>query len=150
MWISKFRLTNFTSFEDSGWIELDKAINLFIGQNNSGKSALLKGLSFPLSQNPHKNIQVFRGHGLKQPHLEFDVTTSSSGLFNKFSSLNYSPTFPIGSFEDHQSASLLKLLSNPDAPIELEFSREPSADTIPRQGASIAEFRNPSNQISSN
>ena len=41
MYISSFRVTNYSTYVDSGWINLSPTMNLFVGINNSGKSALL-------------------------------------------------------------------------------------------------------------
>ncbi len=41
--IDAFRLENFMAFEDTGWIELRK-INLLLGRNSSGKTAIIRAL----------------------------------------------------------------------------------------------------------
>jgi hypothetical protein len=41
--VDAFRLENFMAFEDTGWIELRK-INLLLGRNSSGKSAIIRAL----------------------------------------------------------------------------------------------------------
>lgn len=41
--VDSFRLENFMAFEDTGWIELRK-INLLLGRNSSGKSAVIRAL----------------------------------------------------------------------------------------------------------
>jgi predicted ATPase len=43
MYVHSFRVQNLKSFEDSGWLELSP-INLLVGRNNAGKSALLRAL----------------------------------------------------------------------------------------------------------
>lgn len=43
MSVDAFRLENFMAFEDTGWIELRK-INLLLGRNSSGKSAVIRAL----------------------------------------------------------------------------------------------------------
>jgi predicted ATPase len=45
MWIAQIDLTNFRSYV-SGNIELSKGINLIVGQNNSGKTTLLKSVAW--------------------------------------------------------------------------------------------------------
>src|ERR1700680_1541119 len=44
MWVSSITINNVKSFADSGVINLDKRINILIGQNNAGKSVLIKAL----------------------------------------------------------------------------------------------------------
>lgn len=41
-----FRLKNFKCFRDTGWLEL-RPLTIVVGPNNSGKSALLQGLTLP-------------------------------------------------------------------------------------------------------
>ena len=52
MYISKLCIKNYKSFLDSGVIELKEDIFAFIGQNNTGKSAILDSIQvfFPTSK----------------------------------------------------------------------------------------------------
>jgi AAA15 family ATPase/GTPase len=45
MYISRFQLLNYKSFRDSGVLEFQPGINIIVGANNSGKTALLEALS---------------------------------------------------------------------------------------------------------
>jgi AAA15 family ATPase/GTPase len=51
MWIRKIDLTNFRSYASES-IELSKGINLIVGQNNSGKSTLLKSVAWLQAGSP--------------------------------------------------------------------------------------------------
>ena len=44
MYLSKFQLVNYKSFRDSGLLEFKPGINIIVGTNNSGKTALLEAL----------------------------------------------------------------------------------------------------------
>ncbi|HXP52087.1 MAG TPA: ATP-binding protein [Bacteroidia bacterium] len=55
MHISKFRIQNYKSFLDSGEISFKPGINIITGQNNGGKTALMKALSLKFKSNPHKS-----------------------------------------------------------------------------------------------
>ena len=57
---TKFRVQNYRNFNDSGWISLDR-ITTFVGQNESGKTALLKALHKfnPKIENPYNPQQEF-------------------------------------------------------------------------------------------
>lgn len=59
MRISKFRIKNYVSYhaqdENIEWIELDRGINIVLGANNSGKTALLDALSRAKSRSPHRS-----------------------------------------------------------------------------------------------
>jgi AAA15 family ATPase/GTPase len=55
MYISKIRVKNYKSFLDSGDIEFKPGINIIVGQNNSGKTALLEVLELNFFDLPHKS-----------------------------------------------------------------------------------------------
>ena len=55
MYISKIRVKNYKSFRDSKDIEFKKGINIIIGQNNAGKTALLEVVELNFGNNPHKS-----------------------------------------------------------------------------------------------
>jgi AAA15 family ATPase/GTPase len=52
MYISKIKIENYKGFNNHDTIELTKGINLIIGKNNSGKTALLEALTFNVNK-PH-------------------------------------------------------------------------------------------------
>jgi predicted ATP-dependent endonuclease of OLD family len=58
MYISKFNIKNYKSFLDSGEIEFKRGINIIIGQNHSGKTALLEALSHDYEQIIHQSEKV--------------------------------------------------------------------------------------------
>lgn len=58
MYISKIRILNYKSFPDSGFIDFQPGINIIIGQNNSGKTALLECLSGDFNNIKNKNIDL--------------------------------------------------------------------------------------------
>ena len=76
MRIKRFRLAGYSSFKNTGMIDLEPGFNLFIGQNNSGKSALLRSLLPPLPDNRHKTHEAYWNQRLQQPlvHLELNLT----------------------------------------------------------------------------
>ncbi len=69
MKLRKFRVTNFRSVEDSGWIETDK-VTALIGTNESGKTNILlplwkfnpakEGAIVPTADYPRKHFNTFR------------------------------------------------------------------------------------------
>lgn len=71
MKVDSLRVRNFRSFADSGLLELG-AINVLIGENNSGKSSLLKALNFLQMRNLplRPDIRV----GEKSCHVEIQVS----------------------------------------------------------------------------
>lgn len=58
MFIGKFQLFNCKSYIDSEPLELTPGINIIVGQNNSGKTALLEALTLELSNEPHRSIKT--------------------------------------------------------------------------------------------
>lgn len=58
MYISKIRVENYKSFLDSGDIYFEPGINIITGQNNGGKSALLKALSSKILNIPHLSFHT--------------------------------------------------------------------------------------------
>ena len=56
MYLSKFRLFNYKSFQDSEVLEFKPGINIIVGANNSGKTALVEGLSLNFQSNIYKGL----------------------------------------------------------------------------------------------
>jgi hypothetical protein len=55
----KFSVKNYKSFGDSNETgTLSSGVNVIIGQNNSGKTALLEALTFRLKPIPHRNVRT--------------------------------------------------------------------------------------------
>jgi predicted ATPase len=59
MYLSKFQLLNYKSFRDSGVLEFKPGINIIVGANNSGKTALLEALSLKFQNYIHKSLTTF-------------------------------------------------------------------------------------------
>jgi predicted ATP-binding protein involved in virulence len=58
MYISRFQLLNYKSFQDFGVLEFQPGINIIVGANNSGKTALLEVLSLSFETSPHRSIKT--------------------------------------------------------------------------------------------
>jgi hypothetical protein len=57
MQIGKLRVLNYKGFKDSGWLEFPKGFTVVVGQNNSGKTALLESFRLSNSANkPHRSL----------------------------------------------------------------------------------------------
>src|SRR5260370_1638867 len=63
MHISKFQITNYKSYRDSGEIELEPGFNILTGQNSAGKTALREALTLQFTPTPHVSDRTvpFRG-----------------------------------------------------------------------------------------
>jgi energy-coupling factor transporter ATP-binding protein EcfA2 len=56
MYIKSLRINNYKSFLNSGEIFFEKGFNLIVGQNDSGKSALLQSLQPGIEAKPHRSL----------------------------------------------------------------------------------------------
>jgi ABC-type cobalamin/Fe3+-siderophores transport system ATPase subunit len=62
MWIQSFRIQNYMSLRDTDTHELSQHMNVVVGQNNSGKTALLKSIAMRLSNDPHRSLIFPKNH----------------------------------------------------------------------------------------
>ncbi len=79
MQIHEFRVQSLSSFEDSGLIQLGPGLNFVVGQNNSGKSALISSLR-DFSHNPHRNADLFQQELLQPSTQSIKATFSPRAL----------------------------------------------------------------------
>jgi predicted ATPase len=107
MYIKSFHLKNFKSFGDSGKHKLDQHINVVVGQNNTGKTALLQAISYQLTPVPHKNSRL-RREDMPDPRSTYDFEFVLSGQ----------------EFRD----TLLSFESNLHIPIPPQWAAIPEAD----------------------
>ena len=148
MWIKRLRLQNYASFSDSGWIDLDRNFNVFVGANNSGKTALLRSLSRQFENSPHRNQERFRDGELLPPMMEIDVWTTSAEIIERHKRVGSAAAFP-GS-AGNEEASTNTFLADIDREFAIEGQRLAETPYSSRDGASIADLRFPQNQTSFN
>ena len=74
------RILGFRSFHDSGTVEFRENINLIVGQNNSGKSAVLQALVPPLPNDRHRNPNRWEEHLLEEPRVNLTFETCGPEL----------------------------------------------------------------------
>src|SRR5260370_10230953 len=81
MWIKSFRLTNYKSFEDSGEHTLARHMNVIVGQNNVGKTALLQAVAQRFDERPHRNSSQRRGATLSpRSKIELDFISTAEEI----------------------------------------------------------------------
>lgn len=80
MRLRRFRLKSLSSFQDTEWIELSAGMNLILGQNNAGKSALLRAFDPILANEPHRNETIYQRARLEGSQTDFDVEISGREL----------------------------------------------------------------------
>lgn len=95
MWIERFRLKSYASFEDSDWVSLNPGFNLFVGANNSGKTSLLRAFSQHFENLPHRNASRMRGADLTASKMEIDISVPLSELLKRFSIANQRAVFSV-------------------------------------------------------
>lgn len=75
MYISRFELQNYKSFDEPAPLVLKPGFNIITGQNNSGKTALLGALSLNFVANPHRSKRTIPTPGiLPNPSSWADVS----------------------------------------------------------------------------
>jgi predicted ATPase len=80
MKIDSFRVLNYKSYLDSGEIALSSGINIVVGKNSVGKSALIEALSLQFVGRPHRSIQSLpHPEDAENPRSEVAFVTSCSG-----------------------------------------------------------------------
>lgn len=80
MKLNKLRVRGFQSFGDSGELKFLDGINLIIGQNNAGKSALLRAMLPGLPDDRHRTQARWESHLLPQPTAEFTFEVSGAEI----------------------------------------------------------------------
>ena len=80
MRLRRMYVRGFASFQDTGWIEFSPKINLIVGQNNSGKTALLRTLDRALSDDRHRNLENYETIRLPPPFVEYEFDVSGVEL----------------------------------------------------------------------
>jgi predicted ATPase len=73
MKLARLRVQGFQSFQDTGEIEFADGINLIVGQNNSGKSALLRALQLGIADDRHRTPEKWATHELATPTVDMVI-----------------------------------------------------------------------------
>ncbi|MBY3347313.1 ATP-dependent nuclease [Rhizobium laguerreae] len=84
MLISEMSLENYASFASSGRLKFGPGINFIVGQNNTGKSALLQSLRPSFPQTPHRSDRMFRSEELPPSSQSGTAIFSGSELMRSW------------------------------------------------------------------
>lgn len=95
MKLRKVRITGFQSFADSGDIEFADGINLIIGQNNGGKSAVLRALQTPLVDSRHRTPERWAEYELPAPQVAMKIAISGEELRRGILRIGSQQRFPV-------------------------------------------------------
>lgn len=94
MRLLKARVVGFQSFADSGEISFGSGINLLVGQNNAGKSALLRALQLDMANDRHRTPENWLDAALPQPYTDFTFEISGEEIKTATLEVGQATTIP--------------------------------------------------------
>ena len=147
MYISRFQLLNYKSFRDSGVLEFQPGINIIVGANNSGKTALLEALSLSFETSPHRSIETLpqpNSTPIRESVAKVTLIFTKAEIHSLFD--NLSPNCYVGLSSAGNSylpasevlALFQKWMDNP-SDVELTVSKS-TANSVNRDGISIKDL----------
>ena len=95
MRLRSIRVLGFQSFSDSGEVVVEEGFNLVIGQNNSGKSALLRAMTARFANDRHRTPESWEEHKLAQPEVVLAIETSGAEFSDAILRMGGALRFPI-------------------------------------------------------
>ena len=111
-----FRITNFRSIVDSGWVEFSRdRVTVLVGQNESGKTSVLQALSCGLGSSPitgdDRRINAPDPIVYVRAHLSFDDLDTDE----------------VNAYTKHSAAAVTKYLKSVGGKVELALTRKGKA-----------------------
>ncbi|MEG3847854.1 AAA family ATPase [Microcoleus sp. herbarium19] len=147
MYISRLQLLNYKSFRESGVLEFQPGINIIVGANNSGKTALLEALSLSFETSPHRSIETLpqpNSTPIRESVAKVTLIFTKAEIHSLFD--NLSPNCYVGLSSAGNSylpasevlALFQKWMDNP-SDVELTVSKS-TANSVNRDGISIKDL----------
>src|SRR4028119_2231301 len=147
MYISRLQLLNYKSFRDSGVLEFQPGINIIVGANNSGKTALLEALSLSFETSPHRSIETLpqpNSTAIRESVAKVTLIFTKAEIHSLFD--NLSPNYYVGLSSARNSylpasevlALFQKWMDNP-SDVELTVSKS-TAHSLNRDDISIKDL----------
>ena len=102
MYISEFQLDNYKSYLKSETLKLFPGINVVVGRNHAGKTALLEGLSLGFPNKPYRSSRIRRRAGSQEDNVSSVVvsfTVNHKELWEILSNLPREFAIPVPSKE---------------------------------------------------
>lgn len=131
------RIIGFQSFTDTGELAFDEGMNLVVGQNNAGKSALLRALLASMPNDPHRSPAEWREQALAAPTTSFSIHVSGSELVDGIFASGARALIPTAAQAGTDPRTYARELLNRKA-IDLRVSRQWNAtfssDVYPSHG----------------
>lgn len=138
MHITRAKITSYSSFSDSGWIAFSPDLNIIIGENNSGKSALLSALRPQLVNKPHKNPANYLPGNIVNSRLDIDISCRKYEFLSRVTAANTEFRMPFTG----DSVMIRDRAVNfwkTDSELTFSCTRHPGSVLGPRDGRSIKE-----------
>ena len=82
MRLISLQVVGFQSFADTGNLSFSNGINLVVGQNNVGKSSLLRALRPSLPDDRHRDSTRYLNYLLPKPSVNMELNVSGAELYN--------------------------------------------------------------------
>jgi len=144
MRLMQMRVTNFSSFKDTGWLGFSPGINLIVGQNNAGKSALLHGFDHYLENNPHRNETEYRPERLESPRIYFDLVVSGREVEESMLKRGGQFWWPVQTTDQNEEARKFNsFLTEPSHIIKLCHHTHPLGYKSPNANPLHGQFEGP-------
>ena len=115
-YIKRIRLKNFQSYKDEE-IFLNPGLNILLGSSDSGKSAIMRAISFVFYNNPRNKTLIHNGETETKVEIEFSDGTIVSRILGERNAYEY--TLPDGSsgsvdrIDKSIPEEIQKMLGNP-------------------------------------
>ncbi|MBP0446228.1 AAA family ATPase [Roseomonas sp. SSH11] len=95
MRLLKAKVKGYQSFEDSGEIFFQDRTNLIVGQNNAGKSALLRSLTSHFSDDRHRTPERWEAFRLPLPEVNLTLSVNGAEIRSAILQSNSPQVIPI-------------------------------------------------------
>lgn len=145
MWIKAVRVQNYKSFDDSQWLEFDRHMNVLVGANHAGKSALLAAVAHRHRGNRHRSSK-FRREEAHNPISSVSFRFAVSGSEVRDIMLSSSLTLHIPVPLSWARSSIPKQVLNRFFELP-EIIVSARSDASEKGGPSWVEFEYPSNGL---
>ncbi len=120
MRLIKARIRGFQSFGDSGDIAFLEGVNLVIGQNNAGKSALLRALLPELPDDRHRKPEKWQSHELPKPEVALTIDVSGAEIHDWVLRSGSPQHFPLPLEQSRNCDAFMKeFFEHPSLPISV-------------------------------
>jgi hypothetical protein len=140
VYIRRLRLHSYGPFADSRPIELERGVNLIEGQNNAGKSALLRSFRGIFPDWPHRSLERYRSVDLYPSRQEIELVASGDEVRRAILQTNGAYHWPIdGEPSDIDGAGFEATYLRPDIEYCFTFGRQHAGtyklnDAVPSHG----------------